>query len=250
MKHINHTKILCTFALIVSLALVARNSFSPKDNLSANSIRFQRSTKMMTEAVPLLTSTKLNVSGKEIIANIHRGHDFELIRLWTIIQNDYQLLYTLQSGRREEYEKPVSFRQKGEDFIYVATKPSGSAGFITETILWVAPDETLHPIEYQDAGTEYESRVDENNEVVLSGGPGIIFAHDELKFQFFIAKPEDPHCCPTAGKVTGLYALQGGKKYDSLTNKYSCTFKISPADFKRTDISQEESAEFNSSSAR
>ena len=47
----------------------------------------------------------------------------------------------------------------------------------------------------------------------------------------------DPHCRPTAGKVTGSYKIIGKRRFDLVTNQYSSTFKIVTKQYTRTPVS-------------
>jgi hypothetical protein len=37
------------------------------------------------------------------------------------------------------------------------------------------------------------------------------FGGGAAKFTFYLWRPEDPHCCPSAGKVTGSFAIKRKK---------------------------------------
>lgn len=136
----------------------------------------------------------------------------------------------------EGFEAPVLFRQQGESFIHVSTVPAGSGAFVTDTIFWIAPDGTMHQIEFENAAEAYENKVDAQ-ETVLTGGPGLYCAGNQLKFEFYIADRADPHYCPTAGKVTGSYKIVGEKIFYSNTNSYGSTFKIVVDQYFRSPVS-------------
>jgi hypothetical protein len=145
----------------------------------------------------------------------------------------------LETMKSDGFEKPVLFHYQGEYFVHVATVPEGSGGFVTDTIFWIAPDATMHGIDFEDAAEAYEQKVDAE-EVVLSGGSGVNYSRGELKFEFYIANKADPHCCPTAGKVTGNYQIVGEKKFDPVTRQYSSSFKMVPTQYLRTPIASGE----------
>ena len=147
----------------------------------------------------------------------------------------------LQTMKSDGFEKPVLFHYQGENFVHVSTVPEGSGGFVTDTIFWIAPDATMHEIDFEDAVEGYEQKVDAD-EVVLFGGSGLNYSGGELKFEFYIANKADPHCCPTAGKVTGNYQIVGEKKFDPVTQQYSSNFKMVPTQYSRTPITSGEMA--------
>ena len=149
---------------------------------------------------------------------------------------DGKLLRVMES---DGFEAPVIFQQNGESFVHVSTIPTGSGAFVSDTIFWIAPDGTMHEIEFENAAEAYEDNVDVQ-EMVLTGGPGVFCTGNKLKFEFYIAHHGDSHCCPTAGKVTGSYKIVGEKKFDTNTNSYSSTFKMVAGHYSRTPVSSSE----------
>ncbi len=159
-------------------------------------------------------------------------NDSEELKFLVSRGNDFRLLRVMKSEPGEGFESPVLFESGGEGYFYVATTPSGSSGFVTEAIFWIAPDSSLHSVGFEQAGRVFENQL-RDGEMVLTGGPGIIFSNQGLEFEFLIARPEDPHCCPTGGTITGSYRIVGGKQYNPATKQYSCTFKIVPDTYQR-----------------
>ena len=84
------------------------------------------------------------------------------------------------------FERPVLFRYHGEDFAHVYTTPAGSGAFVTDTIFWIAPDATMHEIEFENAAVAHEEKVDAE-ETVLTGGSGVNCTGGKLTFEFYIA---------------------------------------------------------------
>ncbi len=145
----------------------------------------------------------------------------------------------LQAMESDGFEPPVLFQQHGENFVPVSTLPSGSGAFVDDTIFWIAPDGTMHEIEFANAAESYEDKVGVH-ETVLTGGPGVYCAGHQLKFEFYIAHNGDPHCCPTAGKVSGTYKMIGERRFDTSTNSYSSTFRMVAVHYSRTPVSSGE----------
>lgn len=133
------------------------------------------------------------------------------------------------------FKAPMLFQEQGESFIHVSTIPTGSGAFVSDTIFWIAPDGTMHEIEFENAAEAYENKVNAQ-ETVLTGGPGVYCTGNKLKFEFYIAHKADPHYCPTAGKVTGNYKIVGEKAFDSNTNLYSSTFKMMAGHYSRSPV--------------
>jgi hypothetical protein len=146
-----------------------------------------------------------------------------------------KLLKTMTSDR---FERPTLFRYHGENFVHVSTTPAGSGGFVTDTIFWIAPDATMHEIEFENAAQNFEGEVDPQ-ETVLGGG-GVNCNGGKLTFEFYIANYTDAHCCPTAGRVTGNYEIVGERQFDPITNQYSSTFKMVVKQYSRSPITSGE----------
>jgi hypothetical protein len=145
----------------------------------------------------------------------------------------------LKAMKSVGFEKPIPFYYGGENFVHVSTIPEGSGGFTTDTIFWIAPDDTMHEIDMENAPEAYEDKVNEH-EMVLVGGSGVNCSGGKLNFQFYIANDTDPYCCPTAGKVTGNYQIIGESKFDPNTKQYSSNFKMVVTQYLRTPIASHE----------
>ena len=156
-----------------------------------------------------------------------------------LIRND-GLIHSMKSEAGVAYEKFIAFQDNGEHFIYATTPPEGSGAFITEAIFWIAPDRTIHPVVFEHAGQSYENRV-HSEEFVVTGGPGILFSKDGMRFEFLIANKGDSSCCPTAGKISGTYKVIGEENFDAELKKYSCTFKLVADKYEREFGSSRES---------
>jgi hypothetical protein len=178
------------------------------------------------------------VSGThQIIATISRqGQGFGGNEVLSFRSVDGEALNTMKSNG---FERPVLFSYRRENFIHVSTTPAGSGAFVTDTIFWIAPDTTMHEIEFESAAEAYEEKVNKE-ETVLGGGSGVDCNGGKLKFTFYIADNADPHCCPTAGKVIGNYEIVGKKKFDPITKQYSSTFRMVVKQYSRTPISSGE----------
>lgn len=173
-------------------------------------------------------ASTLQFSDKQLLITFASSNS--VMKLWN--GKDHKLVYTVKADEGETLQKPVLFPFHGEYFLYVSTSPEGSGAFVTENVFWIAPDLTFHPVVFQHAGREYESWV-KTGEIVLTGGPGIVFSHGQLRFEFEVARDGDPHCCPTGGRVTGTYKITGDKWYKP-AGGYGCNFKIVVDQYNRT----------------
>jgi hypothetical protein len=150
----------------------------------------------------------------------------EILLLWNKTDDRFSLAGKRESLEGETFQKPTFFEVNQHRFLNISTEPSGSGGFVSDIVLWIAPDGTLHEVEFQQASEIYES-IANSSEVVLTGGDKEFFLQDdEMAFQFWIAQHGDPHCCPSGGIVQGTYKLQGSPGFDSFSRNYKPDFKI------------------------
>lgn len=151
----------------------------------------------------------------------------EAILLWR--KNDtgnFELISKVLSEKGESFAKPDIFTIDQYSFVNLSTEPSGSGGFVREVIYWLAPDRSLHEVRFQPASEIYENML-ASGEIVLSGGEKEFFVDgNAMRFQFWLAEPGDPHCCPTGGSVTGTYKLSGSPDYDSVRRQYQANFVV------------------------
>jgi hypothetical protein len=166
----------------------------------------------------------LKFENKELVITVdHQGTrrmPKDHLTVWMSKQRGYEPSYSFDSGIGETFEKPYTFTFEGFQFLNISTSPSGSGGFVQENIFWVAPDNSIYPVDLQLASETYENLASPN-EIILNGGDKEFFVQDnQMKFEFWLAHEGDPHCCPTAGTVTGTYKVVGKPKYDFFERKY------------------------------
>lgn len=150
----------------------------------------------------------------------------DVLIVWNVKDKAYEPVHIMESMSGETFDRPLLFSMQDLRFLNIATEPSGSGGFVTDTILWLAPDGTLHPVEFEQASLVFEA-MEASDQVVQSGGENEFFFQDDtMKFEFTIATQGDPHCCPSGGVVSGNYKLIGDQQFDSFTRKYKSDFKI------------------------
>jgi hypothetical protein len=150
----------------------------------------------------------------------------EVLLIWQRETDQFNLAGKQESFTGETFDKPILFEVDHYKFLNVSTEPSGSGGFVSDKILWLAPDHTIHEVQFDQASEIYESRV-ASDQMVLTGGEKEFFVEEnQMGFQFWIAQQGDSHCCPSGGTVQGTYKLEGSPKFDSFSRKYTADFKI------------------------
>jgi hypothetical protein len=181
-------------------------------------------------ASQLKESYSLKVEDAEILAARYntdtKRQPQEVLLIWVKKAQGYELAHKMESGPGEMFSKPILFTANNFKFMNISTEPNGSGGFVFDQFLWFAPDGTAHAIEFQQASEVYEKLAD-SNEVILTGGEKEFFYdEDRMRFEFWVAREGDPHCCPSGGTVTGTYKLVGAPEFDSFTRRYQPNFQI------------------------
>ncbi len=183
-------------------------------------------------------ATKVDIAGPDGIAlraTIHRSDDGgDVLRIWKRAGERYRLLYEKDEATEpgmSSYEEPEGFRLGGEYFVHLMLLFSGTGYMHEDTVLWIAPDATLHPVEFVPPATTYTSRLRPRE--AIRKGESNDFENDKPTFEFGIWKPSDPNCCPSGGTVTGHYRLAGQKHYDPARKRWSGQFRIVAAEFDR-----------------
>jgi HEAT repeat protein len=177
-------------------------------------------------------------NGISLIATIHRSDDGgDVLRIWKQAGERYRLLYKKDEATEpgmSGYEEPEGFRLGSEYFVHLMLLFSGTGYMHEDTVLWIAPDATLHPVEFVPPATKYKRRLGPREDI--RKGENNDFEDDKATFEFGIWEPRDPNCCPSGGTVTGHYRLTGQKHYNPATKRWSAQFRIGAADFDREPI--------------
>jgi hypothetical protein len=220
------------FALVFSAALISvpLPAFAKKYYTKAEILSPETAETVMETTSALKDSYTLTLPKVEVIATLYsigtKRQPRETLIFWMKKEPGYEFGYKIESGLGEVFSKPVLFTISNNNFVNVSTEPNGSGGFVADRFLWFAPDGTVHAVEFQQASEVYE-HLAKSDEVILTGGEKEFFYDgDEMKFEFWLARQGDPHCCPSGGTVTGTYKLVGDSKYDSFTRQYQANFQI------------------------
>jgi hypothetical protein len=223
-------KIIILALVLAALISVPLPAFAKKYYTKAELLSPQTGETLMETASALKDSYTLTLPNLEVIASLYsigtKREPRETFVFWIKKDRGYELAYKLESGLGELFSKPVLFTISKNNFVNISTEPNGSGGFVADQFLWFAPDGTVHALDFQQASEVYE-HLAKSDEVILTGGEKEFFYdEDQMKFEFWLARRGDAHCCPSGGTVTGTYKLVGDSKYDSFTRKYKAHFQI------------------------
>ncbi len=98
----------------------------------------------------------------------------DALLLWHQTPNGFELIHHRESLPGETYDKPVPFIANNFTFLNISTEPSGSGGFVQDTMLWLAPDGTAHEVDFHPASEVYEG-ITGNREIIMTRGRTGIF---------------------------------------------------------------------------
>ncbi len=223
-------KILNFVLILVILIGISPSAFAKKHYTKTEVLSTEVSEMLIDTASSLKDTYTLKLESAEVLACHYtigtKRQPREILLLWLKKAQGYEFVHKLESGLGETFNKPIPFTASNFHFLNISTEPTGSGGFVFDQFLWFAPDGSVHPVEFQQASEVYEG-LTKSDEVLLTGGEKEFFYQDgEMKFEFWLARDGDPHCCPSAGQVVGTYKLVGTPKYDSFRRSYQANFQI------------------------
>jgi hypothetical protein len=178
---------------------------------------------------------KTNLRGPDgisLVATVNASDFGTVVHIWNPVGSGFRLLHEIVSANVPTFARyeVEGFRFSGEYFLHLAHVYSGTGYFHDDNFLWIAPDATLHSVKFSAPASEYSGL--REGEGVWKGEAND-FHDDGATFEFCIWKDGDANCCPSAGRVKGIYKLTGGKHFDSETKQWSGHFQIAPANFTR-----------------
>lgn len=178
---------------------------------------------------------------QSLLVTLHRGDNrADLLAFWKKDGSRYKLIRIFRGPAFGPdfggFTPPKVFHYNGDTFVDVDLSFSGTSMQHQETILWIAPDLTLHNVRFQPAADLYKDKLKRGESI--QDGEDDEFKNNNLTFSFGLWGPDDAHCCPTAGFVSGKFKLVGQKKYDAAKKKWSCNFSIIPYGYTRHPMSE------------
>ncbi len=189
------------------------------------------------QRTPFVLAVKKELAGPHgisFLATVHQSdQEGDILRIWKRDGQRYTLAYKAEEpgGFGEAaYQEPERFRLAGEFFVHLEVLFSGTGAMHQDTILWIAPDGSLHEVKFVRAPEGYQGL---GKDELIRKGESNTFEDDNVTFSFGIWLPRDPNCCPSGGEVTGHYKLSGQKRFEEATKQWSADYRIAPADFKR-----------------
>lgn len=172
--------------------------------------------------------------GAEVLASLHRTDDAaDTLAFWSRTDTGFRLA-RLIAGPDDptigHIEGTTRFEHEGHVFLHATIRYAGTGGLREDHILRIAPNSMLERVEFVPATDWFAGR--------LASGEGIwkgasyTFTDSELTFEFAIWNKDDANCCPTAGRVTGTYAI-APLLTPSTSNALTARWRMTPDRFVR-----------------
>jgi hypothetical protein len=190
---------------------------------------------------PLELESLVPLGDFDLVVSTHAGRDRgKDIGIWAPVDGGWRRIRRFVNEEPEvgEYEAPIAFHYDGDFFVYVSFVQSGSGGAHEDTLLVVERDAAGQPTLANVSIEEPEKRFRPQ----LHAGEGIwkdtsiTLADEKLEWEFGIWKPEDPICCPTAGRMRGTFAIEKDDGVDCATHRSVETWRMVVRDGKRVPI--------------
>jgi len=162
---------------------------------------------------PLRLTSLFPVEDSNFVVTLHQGHERpDRLAIWKKVGvNRYRIVQAMEAELEvdESFRQPTLFTPKGEppgenvkflDIVNVGRR------FADETVYAIDTDAgELRPVDIESPETWYRPQVHTGEDTVTGGN--VFVDGQEPGFEFYIAKPKDPSCCPSAGQVTGTYKI-------------------------------------------
>ncbi|MBL8174360.1 MAG: HEAT repeat domain-containing protein [Bryobacterales bacterium] len=185
---------------------------------------------------------KLNIGaegGRRLMATLHVGEERPSeLRFYRLESKGWKMLRRMESlvDGEGSYDKPALFTVRGQQFVYVSMRISGTGAFHEDTIFWVTPQAEMEEVEFEPAPVAVSKK--------LAKGEGVwkgevnTFEGTVMGFRLWIWKEGDGNCCPSGGEVTGSYQLTGRGWFDSGAKAWRNNFRIAAGAWQRKAVEQ------------
>jgi HEAT repeat protein len=168
-------------------------------------------------------------NGGELLITVHRGDRCaDRLAIWRKAAEGYEKIQSIYGPEvgMAAFREVNNFRQAGEQFIHIMLRYDGTGHMHENTILWLAPDLTLHPVEFL-PGPKGFTGWEEDEE--LWSGEANTFSDQQMTFRFGIYRWPEGY----VGEVRGDYELVGEKRFEESSRGWTCTFEIRPGAYQR-----------------
>jgi HEAT repeat protein len=179
----------------------------------------------------------VRVNQVQLPVTLHRGKDRgDLLIIWKQVGDKFQKVESMgtEGPGLSWFLKPNSFHYNSDLFIQISEEFSGTSGFVKQTIFAVQPDNTLVPVQIQDADDWYKDKL-KPGETIMNGW-SLSATDPKLEFMFYIWNKDDGHCCPTAGIVNGTFKIAKSTIFDSLKKEWFNKYIMSVATANREPV--------------
>jgi HEAT repeat protein len=162
---------------------------------------------------PLRLASLFPVEDTDFIVTLHQGQERpDRLAIWKKVGvNRYKIVQAMEAELEvdESFRQPTLFTPKGEppgenvkflDIVNVGRR------FAEETVYAVDTNaDELRPVDIPSPETWYRPQLHPGEDTVTGGN--VFVDNQEPGFEFYLAHPKDPDCCPSGDLVVGTYKI-------------------------------------------
>lgn len=184
---------------------------------------------------PLELAREVTLGAGEGVAlrvTVHSGVDRpDLLAVWRTEGDSLRQLLSWEAEEAARFVPPHSFTYQGTLLLHLQLRYPGTGHFREDVVYHVSPDGALHRVRLSAPGVRYLAALAPGEGIWRS--PDFDFQEDAMGFSFGIWREGDTTCCPSGGRVQGVFELRGAAVLNPLTGAYLSTYRITPVSFTR-----------------
>ncbi|HEX2677020.1 MAG TPA: lysozyme inhibitor LprI family protein [Polyangiales bacterium] len=180
--------------------------------------------------------TSTTKGGTTYAVSLHQGKDRpDRLVVWVRQGDKFRRLLEKSSsnpdGGELSFQTPEFFEVGDGSFLHVQLLVAGTGYFHEDEVYGLGDEACLEPVEYVAPAKAYAPQLAAGEGVAK--GEMLEFHDNDMGFRFWIWKDGDANCCPSAGEVTGDFALT--QVAPSTKPECGRSWKLAPATFRRAD---------------
>ena len=170
--------------------------------------------------------------GVALTVTIHSGPERpDLLAVWRAEGDNLRRLLSWEGESGARFEPPHSFTYRGALLLHLQLRHPRAGNFHEDVVYHVSPGGELYRVRLTPPGEQYLPALAPGE--AIWKGPGYDFGDDSMSFSFGIWREGDASCCPSGGRVSGVFELMGTAGPAQVPGAYRSTYRIVPKAFTR-----------------
>ena len=168
----------------------------------------------------------------QLRVTVHSGLERpDLLAVWRTEGDSVRHLLSWEANGAAGFDPPHSFTYRGVLLLHLQLRYLGTGHFREDVVYHVSPDGALNRVQLSEPGERYLAALAPGEGIWKS--PSFDLREDVMGFSFGIWREGDANCCPSGGRVRGVFELRGAAVLDPRTGEYRSTYRITPVSFTR-----------------